>query len=396
MTITNDKELFEYIRNIDIRNIPVLSKLLEKYNFSYITYEEFLNLYVCKNNLLIIDARSDKEFIESHISDAINFPVLSDRERHNVGLIYKKYSQKAAFYLATQYADPKINEFRNFLLKNNARKNNIIVYCWKGGGRSKYLSKMIMDCGYIPLIIRGGFKSSRRTVYDYFYYQDFPYDLIEITGCTGTGKTELLKSIIDYYPIIDLEDSAKHYSSLFGFIPYKIKNISPVQNQSAFENNIHNSIMENRKKYHNHSCYIVESESKKIGDFLIPDNLYKKINSAKCIKLECSIENRVKRINENYFGVNNEGISEIEKIFKLKERYFRKELSNKIYEYLLIELIKGNIDCFSETMLLQFYDKKYKDKGKEPLLIINSNDIRIAASDLRDFLNYFFPVVSHQ
>jgi tRNA 2-selenouridine synthase len=396
MTITNDKELFEYIRNIDIRNIPVLSKLLEKYNFSYITYEEFLNLYVCKNNLLIIDARSEKEFNESHISDAINFPVLSDRERHNVGLIYKKYSQKAAFYLATQYADPKINEFRNFLLKNNARKNNIIVYCWKGGGRSKYLSKMIMDCGYIPLIIRGGFKSSRRTVYDYFYYQDFPYDLIEITGCTGTGKTELLKSIIDYYPIIDLEDSAKHYSSLFGFIPYKIKNISPVQNQSAFENNIHNSIMENRKKYHNHSCYIVESESKKIGDFLIPDNLYKKINSAKCIKLECSIENRVKRINENYFGVNNEGISEIEKIFKLKERYFRKELSNKIYEYLLIELIKGNIDCFSETMLLQFYDKKYKDKGKEPLLIINSNDIRIAASDLRDFLNYFFPVVSHQ
>ncbi|HEY5536364.1 MAG TPA: tRNA 2-selenouridine(34) synthase MnmH [Ignavibacteria bacterium] len=396
MTITNDKELFEYIRNIDTGNIPVLSQLLEKYNFSYITYKEFLNLYVCKNNLLIIDARSEKEYNESHVYNALNFPVFSDPERHNVGLIYKKYSQKAALYLAIQYADPKINELRNFLFKNNAQKNNIIVYCWRGGGRSKYLSKMITDCGYMPLIIRGGFKSFRRTVYDYFYTQDFPYDLIEITGSTGTGKTELLKSISNDFPIIDLEDSAKHYSSLFGFIPYKIKNILPVQNQSAFENNIYSSIMENRKIFYNHSCYIVESESKKIGDFLIPENLYKEINSAKSIKLECGIENRVKRIKENYFGVNNEGIAEIEKIFKLKERYFRKELSNKIYEYLLIELIKGNIDCFSETMLLQIYDKKYKDKGKEPLLIINSDDIRIAASDLKDFLNYFFPIVSHQ
>lgn len=384
--ITDHKELFEYARNLDFKNVKHLSELLKYYNFDYITYTEFLNLYF-QNNLLIIDARSENEFNESHIFDSTNFPVLTNQERHNVGLIFKKYSQKAALHLAAEYADPKLSKLNKFLKKNNASDKTIIVYCWRGGGRSKYLSKLIIDLGFKPLLLQGGFKSFRKSVFDYFYNKNFPYELIEITGSTGTGKTELLKFLQDDFSIIDLEDSAKHYSSLFGFVPYKIQNILPILNQSAFENNVYYSIINSLKTICNPDFFLVESESKKIGNFLIPDNLYNKINNAECIKAECSIENRVRRINKDYFGLNNEGIIEIEKIFISKKRYFRKELSNIVYDYLLKDLKSGNIDSFSETMLTQFYDKKYKDKGKKPLVTINTDDILIAASDIKLFLN---------
>ena len=382
----NDRDLFDYVRTIDVNSFPPLSKILDKYEFKYISFQDLLKHIIEKENILLIDSRSENEYNESHIFETLNFPVLSNHERHNVGLIYKKYSKKAALYLAIEYANPKIKSLERFLIENQASDKQIIIYCWRGGGRSKYLAKLVYDCGFSPVLIQGGFKSFRKTVFDYFNQKKFPYQLIELTGLTGSGKTELLNSVSNYFPIIDLEDSAKHFSSLFGFIPYKISNIEPVTNQSAFENNIYISIINVIKKFGHPEYFLIESESKKIGNFLIPENLFEKMVSAKCIKIECSLENRVLRIYKNYFGKNDSGIIEIIKIFKLKERYFRKELSNKIYDYLIIELQKGNTKSFIETMLIDFYDKKYKDKGKQPILILNTDSIEIATEKLSSFL----------
>jgi tRNA 2-selenouridine synthase len=384
--INNDKKLFEYARTIDVSFIPLLSNILDKYELKYINFNDLLNLFIEQNNILLIDSRSEKEYIESHIFNALNFPVLSNLERHNVGLIYKKYSKKAALYLALEYANPKIKSLKRFLTDNLASEKQIIIYCWRGGGRSKYLAKMVYDCGFSPVLVQGGFKSFRKAVFDYFNQEKFPHHLIELTGLTGSGKTELLNSVNNYFPVLDLEDCAKHFSSLFGFIPYKISNIEPVTNQSAFENNIYISIINGINKFGQPKYFLIESESKKIGNFLIPVNLYQEMLSAKCIKIECSLDNRVQRIYQNYFGKNDSGLIEIIKIFKLKERYFRKELSNKIYDYLIIELRKGNTKRFIETMLIDFYDKKYKDKGKQPILILNTDIIEIATEKLSSFL----------
>jgi tRNA 2-selenouridine synthase len=383
--IKKDKELFDYIRKLDVLRTPLLSEILKKYNFYYLEFQDFLSLFINNNNILLVDARSEKEYKESHIFNALNFPILSNQERHNVGLIYKKYSQKAALHLALEYANPKYKSLEKFLLNNEASEKQIIIYCWRGGGRSRYLAKMINDIGYKPVLIQQGFKSFRKTVFNYFYVQKFPYNLIELTGLTGSGKTELLTSVKEYFPIIDLEDSAKHYSSLFGLIPFKIASVEPVFNQSAFENNIYYSIINGIKKFVDPKYFLVESESKKIGNFIIPDYFYESIITAISVKIECSLENRINRIHKTYFA-NNLGIIETEKIFKLKERYFRKELSNKIYDYLILELKKENAVSFISTMLTEFYDKKYKDKGKHHELEINTDDFEYAKEIIKSYL----------
>jgi tRNA 2-selenouridine synthase len=40
----------------------------------------------------IVDVRTPKEFKEDHIPNAINYPVLSNKQRHEIGLKYKENS----------------------------------------------------------------------------------------------------------------------------------------------------------------------------------------------------------------------------------------------------------------------------------------------------------------
>ena len=381
----NKEELFQYVRTFDLDKIPTLQSIIDRYNWNCININELLEIITTDNDFLLIDTRSEKEFEKSSIPFSLNFPVLSTEERHNVGLIYKKYSKMAALKLALEYAEPKEESLKLFLKKNCATNKNIIINCWRGGGRSSYLAKMICDLGYKPSTLLGGFKSYRNKVFEFFSKKEFPYDLIELSGLTGSGKTELIKTVSNNFPVIDLELAARHFSSLFGFVPYKIKNYTPVVNQSAFENNIFSQIVKNNKYFPNHNTFLIESESKKVGKFLIPELLNNKLQLAPTIKIVCSLENRINRIVNDYFGVDNKGVTEMEKIFKKSERFFRQQLSNPVYDDLLMKLQTEKVYEFSEIMINKYYDVRYKEKGKTPLLLINSDNIGLAAKELISF-----------
>jgi tRNA 2-selenouridine synthase len=379
--IKDIKTLFDYVRKFDLINIPDINTVLKNYKSNFISIEELLNLISTTKDILILDARSEKEFEETKIPNAINFPVLKNEERHNVGIVYKNYSPLAAFKLASEYADPKLKELKDFLVKQKAKSKNIIVYCWRGGGRSKYLAKMIFDCGYNPIILKGGIKSFRKAVID-FLSKDFKYKLIELTGLTGTGKTELLRAVSDEIPIIDLEFSARHFSSLFGFVPYKIRGFKPVPNQSAFENDIFSQIITQSKKLKKYPFFLIESESKKVGDFYIPQYVYFKMLEANTVNIITNIGVRINRIINDYFGSENIGLKDMEEIFIKKEAFFRRELSNKTYEYLLNCLKIKDTYSFTKVMINEYYDNKYKDKGKSPLATICLDDISHAKKEL--------------
>jgi tRNA 2-selenouridine synthase len=244
---------------------------------------------------------------------------------------------------------------------------------------------MICDLGSKPATLHGGFKSYRNKVFEFFSKREIPFDLIELSGLTGSGKTELIKTVSNNFPVIDLELAARHFSSLFGFVPYKIKNYTPVANQSAFENNIFSQIVKNNKYFLNHNTFLIESESKKVGKFLIPELLNNKLQLAPTIKIVCSLENRINRIVNDYFGVDNKGVTEMEKIFKKSERFFRQQLSNPVYDDLLMKLQTEKVYEFSEIMINKYYDVRYKEKGKTPLLLINSDNIGLAAKELISF-----------
>ena len=305
----SDKSVYEYVRKYDISKIPTLNSIFSKYEFGTIQIDVLLKKSTSEDNILIIDARSEKEYEETSISGSYNFPVLKNRERQWVGLIYKNYSNLAAVKLAMEFSEPKNKLLVDFLNYHNAKEKN-----------SKYLSKMIEDIGYKVSILEGGIKSFRRKSFEYFNEKVFPYSLIEISGKTGTGKTEVLQELSNTKPIVDLEKAARHFSSLFGYIPYKIRNIEAVKNQSAFENNLYSQILASVYKDNFPGYFLIESESKKVGNFIVPDTLYNKMEIAPTILCECSMEYRVKRIVKDYFGNDNIGLTEIKK-YSSKNKY---------------------------------------------------------------------------
>jgi tRNA 2-selenouridine synthase len=378
----NDKELFEYVRKFDIKSIPGLEKTFFPYNFRYLDIEMLENI-IFDENLLLIDARSEKEYSDTSIPCAVNFPVLNIQERHNVGLIYRKYSRKASVKLAMDYADLKVESLQKFLKSKNAGEKKIIVYCWRGGGRSKYLAKMISDSGYDVSILIKGIKSYRNKAVKLFELNPFPCEFLEIRGMTGCGKTEILRKLMKDLPVIDLEDAARHFSSLFGQIPYNLRNTEPVSGQTAFENNIYSQLLRNKYIFPNNTVHIVESESKKVGDFIIPGNLFSKIETARCINIHSSLSSRIKRIEADYFPDAEKGTNEMMKVLYIKEKFFRKEMSSKYYESATAALKDGKTTEFCEIMLTRYYDSKYRVKDKKPVSDIDSDDMEEALREIK-------------
>lgn len=384
--LNTEKELFDFIRKSDYSNVPTLKSVFSECSFSKISIEDALSLIKGKDTL-VIDARSEKEFNESALPTAINFPVLKNQERHNVGLIYKNYSQSAAVWLAMEYANPKSQDLSDFITTGQHGIKNIIVYCWRGGGRSSYLAKMIEDIikqnpeANLYTVI-GGFKSYRKQVIEFFKAKINDYSFLEITGLTGSNKSKLITSTSTKTDVLDLEFSARHQSSLFGQIPYLIRGFEPVKNQSAFENNLFNQMLFLKGK----NNILIESESKKIGDFFIPDTLYNKLETAPCIQLNASLETRVTTITEDYFGFDLKGLPLVKEIFIKKSDFFKQQLSKAVYDELLSHLENGEVRKFSEIMLVKYYDKRYKDKGKKPVLIVNSDNVQLAAKQILDYL----------
>lgn len=378
LSFKSDKEVFEYVRTFNLKELKSLSERLESYTFNYTDMTSLLG-FLYNENTLIIDARSEKEYEETSIPTSLNFPVLNNEERHNVGLVFKNYSDLAAVELAVQYSSEKSDDLKDFLAKHDAKNKNIYVYCWRGGGRSKYLSKMIIDAGFRPNTLTKGIKAYRQKVNELFAFPEFPDNLIEINGLTGSGKTEIIKALKGKLPTLDLEKAARHFSSLFGFVPYKIRGFAPVRNQSAFENNIFAEYIYNKSAFSSCKTHIVESESRKVGDFFIPLNLYSKIELAKVINIETSFENRVNRLKKDYFE-NEMGFYEMLNILTTKERFFRKEMSNAYYESCLGALNKGDAELFISIMLEKYYDMRYKDKGKKPAAVIYNDDVNTSVN----------------
>ena len=94
------ENIFDFVRNAVDSNVPTLKEIFAGYNWERVDIKDIFSLNYKSTDTLIIDARSEKEFGESTIPNAVNFPVLSNYERHNVGQIYKNYSQSAAVWSA--------------------------------------------------------------------------------------------------------------------------------------------------------------------------------------------------------------------------------------------------------------------------------------------------------
>ena len=323
--------------------------------------EQFLEL---AKEYPVLDVRSPGEYRHAHIPGAYSLPLFSDEERKVVGTTYKQQSREAAIKIGLDYFGPKmrtmveevesiIGNQQSGLTTKDSRL--VLVHCWRGGMRSGAVSWLLDLYGFKVYTLTGGYKKYRNYVLDTFR---LPFQFNILSGYTGSGKTELLKTLKEKgEAVIDLEEIAKHKGSAFGSI-----GMPEQPTQEMFENILAQSLHEVRSQgseagtissdFMPHTPGIwLEDESQRIGHVNIPNDLWMTMRRSPVYFLDISFEERLKHIVQEYGGLD------LEKMIGAIERISQK-LGHLNAKTAILLLKEGKI-TESFEILLKYYDKFY-------------------------------------
>ncbi len=326
---------------------------------------------------IFIDVRTEKEYIDDHILNAYNLPLFDNDEYHEIGTIYKKEGKHEAIDKGFDFVSPKLKDMYKIVKELSLNYEHIIIYCARGGMRSSSVANMLSSIGIDLYKLEGGYKSYRNYVLDYLSNIMNEKQFIVLHGLTGVGKTELLvelkKNNID---IVDLEQMARNTGSVFGFITYDDKPPS----QKTFETRIFESLYFSKTDF-----LFIESESKRVGTVLVPNDIYDGIiRDGYHILVECDINQRVKRLCKEYIYERDElNIEELKKCINT----FRKRLGNKLVDEYLDLLEKCKYEELVENYLISYYDPLYMHSIKQYKYdkIIDFKEINETLEELMSF-----------
>ncbi|HEX3032669.1 MAG TPA: rhodanese-like domain-containing protein [Bacillota bacterium] len=157
-----------------------------------VTIEQALDI----NNRIFVDVRSPGEFQEASIPGAINIPLLDDAERAQVGTVYKQIGPEEARFLGVELVSPRLSEMLN-RINEISKKGQVIIFCWRGGLRSKTVCQFgqLLD---LPLLrLSGGYKAYRRYINEFLQAPSLSAQAVVLDGNTGVGKTSILELLAD-------------------------------------------------------------------------------------------------------------------------------------------------------------------------------------------------------
>lgn len=238
---------------------------------------ELLEMILQKTPL--IDVRAPIEYSLGKIPGAVNIPLLDDDQRAEVGTAYKKQGADAALSLGYKLINPEVREIRLRAWRTYAQQYpNAKVYCFRGGLRSQLTVKALAETGLQLPIISGGFKRFRSFAMSQIESASKNESFLNVSGFTGSGKTDFLRKISSRFRICDLEKAAHHRGSSFGAFQ------SGQATQVDFEHELAAEFV--RTKTHGAGCILIEDESRLIGRNVIPSSLFKRISTAPMIVLE--------------------------------------------------------------------------------------------------------------
>ena len=104
------------------------------------------------------------------------------------------------------------------------------------------------------------------------------------------------------------------------------------------------------------AMYITEGESRRIGDIVLNEKLYRKMLDSDKILIEASLDERAKNICEDYLPSENK-----EEIIETFEE-FKKFISKERYEKYTAMLMEGEYTELIKDMMKSYYDPKYSFK----------------------------------
>lgn len=238
-----------------------------------------------------IDVRSPAEFALDHIPDASNHPVLDDAERARIGALYAS-SPFAARRLGAALVARNLARMLEIAFADQPREWRPLVYCWRGGQRSRALAHVLNEIGWRAMQLDGGYRAYRRHVVAQLAMRPAQHDFVVICGLTGSGKSRLLRALAAAgTQTLDLEGIAGHRGSLLGDLPG-----TQQPSQKSFDSRLLAAL----EKLDPARPVFVESESKRIGSLQLPEALLSRMRAGRSLTLVTPLAQRVALLKEEY------------------------------------------------------------------------------------------------
>ena len=316
----------------------------------------------------VIDVRSPAEYAEDHLPGAINLPVLDNEERARVGTIYVQQSPFLARKLGAALVFRNAANHIEQHLSHHEGGWRPLVYCWRGGQRSGSFTWMLQQIGWRAEVIEGGYRTYRRLVNRYLYDDPLPHRLVALDGYTGTAKTELLSLLAARgVQVVDLERFANHRGSLLGEMP------GGQPSQKAFESALAGAFCALNPS----RPVVVEAESSKIGERILPPSLWTALRSAPRIEVTAPLEARTDYLVAAYDDI----LSDAE---RLKERLdpLRYHRGHEIVDDWFALIQAGDKHALTRSLMERHYDPAYlksrKSHGTTPVAQVSARSLDAA------------------
>lgn len=327
----------------------------------------------------IIDVRSPSEFAEDHVPGAMNLPVLSDKERATVGTIYVQDSPfKARKIGAALVARNAARHLEQSLMAMNGGWKPL-VYCWRGGQRSGSFATILQQVGWRAKVIDGGYKTYRKRVKQALYDEPFAPGIVLLDGNTGTAKTDILKALAARgVQVIDLEALANHRGSLFG------AQAGGQPSQKAFESALARIVagMDASRPV------VVEAESSKIGQLVVPPQLWAAMRAAPRLEIQAPLAARAAYLASSYADIANDNARLVNTLDKLRSYH----AGDTIQRWLDLAGA-GKMQALAAALMAEHYDTRYaKARAKKaditPFAVsgLEAADIEAVAAWVEGFL----------
>ena len=294
----------------------------------------------------IIDARSEGEYAEDFIPGAVNHPVLNNDERARVGTLNKEASAFEAKRMGAALVSRNIADMLEQHFADKTRDWAPLIYCWRGGKRSRSLTLVLREIGFKAVQLDGGYKAYRARVAQELTELPKRFNYVTICGCTGTGKTALLLALRDAgAQVIDLEGLANHKGSLLG------EHVNtPQPTQKRFDSLLWAAL----RSLDPVRPVFVESESKKIGLVQMPESMREQMAAGECVWLDVPVAARVAHLRGEYEHFVNDPALLMQKLAPLKSLRGGEMLAR--WQRLATA---GSIDGVVESLLIDHYDPLY-------------------------------------
>ena len=294
-----------------------------------------------------IDVRSPSEYAEDHLPGADSHPVLNDAERARIGTMHAEESAFAARRAGAALVARNIAAMIETSFAGKPREWSPLVYCWRGGQRSRSIVHVLNEVGWRATQLEGGYRAYRRRIVALLGELPGRFRYEVVCGLTGSGKSRLIGALAgEGAQVLDLEGMARHRGSLLGDLPDR-----PQPTQKSFDSQLIQAL----ERFDPSRPVYVESESRKIGTVQLPDALLDAMRAAECIRVVLPRPLRIELLKDEYAHFFDDQAALLDRLERLVPIHGKKTIAR------WMDAAKaGDWDTLVSELLELHYDPMYR------------------------------------